>query len=115
MKIKWSDKISASKTSHQQKFSDFDDLVFEKRNKDYGAYQLRKKYNSVILQGTIIASFLVAAAVIIPFLLRPKDERILGGGGGYVQVSMQNLEPPKEKIYVAPAPPPPVTERTQDI
>ena len=25
--------------------SDFDDLVFEKRNREYGAYQLRKRYN----------------------------------------------------------------------
>ena len=95
--------------------SDFDDLVFENRNRDYGAYQLRKKYNSVIIRGTIIATVLVSAAVIIPFLLRPRDEKIISGGGGYVQVSMQNLEPPQEKIYVPPAAPPPVTERTQEI
>ena len=39
---------------------DFDDLLFESRNKDYGAYQLRKRYNSVVIAGIILASILVS-------------------------------------------------------
>ena len=27
----------------------FDDIVFENRNKEYGAYKLRKKYNRTVI------------------------------------------------------------------
>jgi len=95
-------------TDHQSfKISDFDDLVFEHRNRDYGAYQLRKRYNRAILTGTIVASLLAIIAVMIPFLARPSSEKIISGGNGYVQVRMENLQPPPEEIYVPPAPPPP--------
>lgn len=89
------------------KISDFDDLVFEHRNRDYGAYQLRKRYNRVVLTGTIVASLLAIIAVLIPFLARPSSEKIISGGNGYVQVRMETLQPPPEEIYVPPAPPPP--------
>jgi protein TonB len=95
-------------TDHQSfKISDFDDLVFEHRNRDYGAYQLRKRYNRTILTGTIVASLFAIIAVMIPFLARPSSEKIISGGNGYVQVRMENLQPPPEEIYVPPAPPPP--------
>lgn len=31
------------------KIPDFDDIIFERRNKEYGAYFLRKRYNRVVL------------------------------------------------------------------
>jgi protein TonB len=52
---------------------EFDDLLFETRNRDYGAYQLRKRYNSVMVAGIIIASLLVSAAVILPFVITPRS------------------------------------------
>jgi len=86
---------------------DFDDLLFESRNKDYGAYQLRKRYNSVLNTGTLIATLLVIAAVVIPFIAKPNDEHIVTGGNGGVQVTIQNFEPPpEEKVYIPPSPPP---------
>ncbi len=51
-----------------RKWLDIDDLLFKSRNKEYGAYQLRKRYNSVVVTGMIVASVLVSLAVIIPFL-----------------------------------------------
>ncbi len=77
---------------------DFDDLLFESRNKDYGAYQLRKKYNSVLFAGIILSTLLVSIAVILPFVLRPHNDHVLSGMGNYVQVSMEKFEPPVEKI-----------------
>jgi protein TonB len=85
---------------------DFDDLLFETRNRDYGAYQLRKRYNSVVVAGIILATLLVSSAVVFPFILRPSSDRVLSGGGGFVQVQMDNFEPPAEQIMVPPAPPP---------
>jgi len=94
---------------------DFDDLLFEARNKDYGAYQLRKRYNSVVNAGIILASVLVTLAVIIPFILTFRNERVLRGGGNYVQVQMENLAPPPEEVYIPPAPPPPKAAPVQEI
>ena len=93
---------------------DFDDLLFESRNKDYGAFKLRKKYNSVVITGIILASLIVGSAIIFPFILTSHNERILVAGGNYVQVRMENLEPPPEEIIVPPAPPPPEPERMQE-
>jgi protein TonB len=94
--------------------SDFDDLIFATRNKEYGAYQLRKRYNSVLITGILIAIFIGCSAVIIPFLLSPDDEKILSGGARVVRVQMENLEPPDEAIYVPPAPPPPESARIEE-
>jgi periplasmic protein TonB len=85
--------------------ADFDDLLFEMRNKDYGAYQLRKRYNSVVIAGIILASILVSTAVVLPFVLTPHSEHVLSGLGSYVQVKMDNLDPPIEEIIVPPPPP----------
>jgi protein TonB len=94
---------------------DFDDLLFEKRNRDYGAYMLRKKYNSVVYSSIIVAGLLVCSAVILPFLLRPSSDNVLAGGASFVQVSMENFEPPPEQIIVPPAPPTPQTSKVQEV
>ena len=111
MKVKKSDiKITEKSVKREAKISDFDDLIFENRNKEYGAYQLRKKYNSVLLAGLIIASLLGTSAVMIPFLMRPKTERILSAGRGGVMIHMENFSQPEEQIYVPPAAPPPESD-----
>jgi protein TonB len=94
---------------------DFDDLLFETRNKDYGAYKLRKRYNSVIITGIILASFLLTFTVVFPFILTSQDDRVLRGGSNYVQVRMENLEPPVDPILVPPAPPPPEETTIQEV
>jgi protein TonB len=94
---------------------DFDDLLFQSRNRDYGAYQLRKKYNSVIIAGIILASLLVSLAVIIPFVLTPHSDNVLNGNRGYTSLQMENLEPPKEEIYVPPSPPPTEAIHVEEI
>jgi protein TonB len=94
---------------------DFDDLLFESRNKEYGAYQLRKKYNSVVIIGILTASLLVALVVILPFVLTPKTDNVLVGSGGYTQLQMENLEPPREEIYVPPSPPPRQSVHVEEI
>ena len=94
---------------------DFDDLLFESRNKEYGAYQLRKKYNSVLIVGIILATFIVSLAVVLPFIFTPHSNHVLSGGISYVQVQMQNLKPPPDEIIVPPAPPPPEASKIQEI
>jgi protein TonB len=106
--------LTRKKVHHSVEMTDFDDLVFEHRNKEYGAYQLRKKYNRVLFGGIIVASSFALAVVLIPFLARPRSERIVSAGNGFVQVRMENLEPPIENVYVPPSPPPPESAKTSE-
>lgn len=94
---------------------DFDDLLFETRNRDYGAYQLRKRYNSVIVAGILLACFMVSSVVILPFIISPHSDKVIAGGISYVQVQMDNLEPPIDEIVVPPPPPPSEAARMQEI
>jgi periplasmic protein TonB len=94
---------------------EFDDLLFEGRNKDYGAYQLRKKYNAVVLGGIIFAVVLVSATVVLPFVMSPHSDKVLSGGFSYVQVKMENFDPPVDEIIVPPPPPPPEASRMTEV
>ena len=93
----------------KQHIPDFDDLIFESRNRDYGAYQLRKKYKSFVITGIVISILFGCAVVIIPFMANKRTDVMMAGGGRFVQVQMDALKPPPEEFYVpaAPAPPPP--------
>lgn len=95
--------------------NDFNDIIFENRNKDYGAYQLRRRYNGVVGTGIIIASLLVSLAVIIPFALRPSSEVVLSAGYGYTQVRLDNLPVPEDQIYVPSSPLPPAPPKIQEV
>jgi periplasmic protein TonB len=92
---------------------EFDDIVFENRNKDYGAYPIRKNYNANVIISIVLASLIVIASVIIPYLDYIKKSHKAGKEIRlrYVEMKMDKMEPPKEDIYVppAPAPPPPNT------
>jgi periplasmic protein TonB len=84
-----------------------DEITFEKRNKEYGAYFLRKKYNFNILISLVIGSFIFSSFVIYPFLrtITSKHEVAPQREIHIIEVKMDKMEPPKD-IYIPPAPPP---------
>ena len=49
-------------------FPSFDDIVFESRNHEYGAYRLRKKYNRNVLIAMLIGVIILGTAVITPYI-----------------------------------------------
>jgi len=98
-----------------RKVLDFDDLLFQKRNRDYGAYQLRKRYNSNVITGIIVACLFITSIVIVPFLLSPRSDNVLNGSRNYTQLQMENLEPPEEQIYVPPSAPPPQAVHVEEF
>jgi len=93
------------KVDQQFVISDFDDLVFEHRNREYGAYQLRKRYNRAVLAGLITSVIFAVIGVMIPFISRPAGDKVVMGGTGYYQVTLETLQPPPEEFYVPPPPP----------
>jgi protein TonB len=94
--------------------SDFDDIIFENRNKDYGAYFLRSGYNLNVVTSILIASLIVSFIIVFPFLqtLGRKHDTGMEIKPRYVEVKMENMEPPKDEIIIPPAadPPPPATQ-----
>jgi protein TonB len=84
--------------------SDLLDIVFDHRNKEYGAYQLRKSYNKRLLMSlggiALITGSLFAATYVVKHI----------GGGGSRQallVTDVQLEEVREEKKDEPLPPPP--------
>jgi protein TonB len=81
-----------------------EEIVFENRNKEYGAYYLRKKYNKYVIIAFLIAFFGVSTAVAVPFikayLNREKNVVLL-------KETTAELENVKNQEDIPPPPPPP--------
>jgi protein TonB len=84
---------------------DFDDIIFERLNKKYGAYFLRKNYNRTLIMAIISACILGCLAVLIPYFRRPseKNKEIYNS----VYVTMENLRQPDEPAGMPQLPGPP--------
>ena len=91
----------------------FDDIVFEKRNKEYGAYTLRKKYNRNVLIALLIGTVLIATAIITPYLNAKAAESKAKAEERQVIVEMENLDQPAETVAPPPPPPPPPQDVVQ--
>lgn len=104
------------------------DLVFEGRNKAYGAYDLRKNSASNTVKGFIVGSLIFAIAVATPVIVD-----LIGSGANnddasldkkVVTIKLPPKEKPKENLPPPPPPPPkvdqikfvkPVVAKTEDI
>src|SRR5664279_2346337 len=87
---------------------DFDDIIFEKLNKEYGAYLLRKRYNRVVVTSIILAVLFGSITVLIPFLSKPeqKSREVYSS----LLLTMENLKPPGP-TGISKVPPPPSVPR----
>jgi protein TonB len=81
--------------------SSFEEIVFSKRNKEYGAYYLRKRYKRYLIVAFFLSFFLIASAVVVPLLNsyynKSKQKKLLEKS---VSVELEDVED-------APPPPPP--------
>ncbi len=89
----------------EQKYKSMDDLVFENRNKEYGAYDLRMKENSTLLKAFLIGT--ISCLVIVGFALSyntifQKQEDV----ETVVDITLTDVEQPEEIIEDEPPPPP---------
>lgn len=89
-----------------------DDIVFEYRNKDYGVYQLRKKYKRHLLSGFLIAFLIFGGAIAYPIIeaysLKYRVVRHVSQSGEIVFDSFDEPDMP-----MPPPPPPPVAFENQ--
>jgi periplasmic protein TonB len=92
---------------------DLDDIVFEIRNKDYGAYQLRKKYDRTVIVALMFGIIVVSTAVITPYLNAKALENRQKRAEREVEIKMENLDTPDETVAPPPPPPPPPADVVQ--
>jgi protein TonB len=83
--------------------SELIDLVFEGRNKDYGAYELRKDYNKRLRNALILTASVGLLLVLASFI----SSLDLGGKKGKVDIKEVQLEEIKQDEPEPPPPPPP--------
>jgi protein TonB len=91
----------------------FDDIVFELRNKEYGAYTLRKRYNRNVVISLMIGTIILATAIITPYLSAKAAENRAKRAERQVEIKMENLDQPNETVAPPPPPPPPPTDVVQ--
>ena len=95
------------------------DIVFENRNKQYGAYTIRKDYDQVLLFSVIIASALLITLLCSQFLFQKQIERHISEDSGIIEIqkiitipkennileTIKKVEPQKNTV-TPPTPPP---------
>lgn len=93
--------------TEKKRIPDFNDLVFEVRNKDYGAYVLRKEYSRNVIISLAVGITIMATAVIAPYLNAKSLENREDREERQVEIRMENLDQPAEQVAPPPPPPPP--------
>ena len=83
--------------------TDLLDLIFEGRNKEYGAYELRKQYNKRLTMALVITAGTLLLIGLTSFLVSVAKDR----NKGQVQVQEVQLADIKEEQKNEPPPPPP--------
>ncbi len=88
--------------------ADILDLIFEDRNKDYGAYELRKTYNKRITKALLITATVALLTLLGSYLATqikasgPKEKK--------TEVNLADIKQEEEKKVEPPPPPPPPPE-----
>jgi periplasmic protein TonB len=83
--------------------TDLLDLIFEGRNKEYGAYELRKQYNKWLTLALSITAGSLVLIFLTSFLVNAAKDRLRG----QVQVQEVQLADIKQEDKNEPPPPPP--------
>ncbi|MFG4005016.1 energy transducer TonB [Flavobacterium aquidurense] len=91
------------------------DIVFEGRNKIYGAYELRKANRSTTVKALIIGSVIFSLAVAAPLiasLLPDSEEEVVNND---IKIATVKIVPKKEEIKPNQPPPPPPPPKVDQV
>lgn len=97
-----------------------DEIVFENRNKAYGAYDLRRSYRSVLTKSFILGTILFLVAAITPFVIM-KIKQMNAKETTEVNANLIDILPEEPIIEEVvedeppPPPPPPKEEPQQEV
>jgi len=85
--------------------TDLLDLVFEGRNKEYGAYELRRKYNKRLTTALLITAGLALLLVLGSFIAKTVSNN--RGKVDVKEVQLEEIKQEEQKNEPPPPPPPP--------
>ena len=97
----------------QLKYADFEELVFENRNKAYGAYDLRRSYRGLLTKAFVIGVLFFSGMVLLPLLYsktiktEAKEE-----DGTTVNVNLKDFETVEEED---PVPDEPLENKQEEV
>ena len=93
-----------TKKAEHREAATLEDIVFENRNKEYGAYWMRKRYAKYLLIGFLISFFAVASGIAVPFIkaYMNKENAVV-----LVKETVAELQSVKQDDDIPPPPPPP--------
>lgn len=91
----------------------FDDIVFEHRNKEYGAYKLRKKYKPTLILALLVGVLIIGTLVIAPYLNAKATVNREKRAERAVEIKMESMDAPVEQVAPPPPPPPPPADVVQ--
>jgi protein TonB len=97
-----------------KRINDFADIVFEKRNKEYGAFVLRKKYSRNVIISLLIGTAIMITVIIIPYLNVKAQGTRQNRSERKVEIKMENLDQ-TDKIILPPPPPTPPVNVIQQV
>jgi len=100
----------AKKNQNSTTGGTFEDLVFEDRNKAYGAYYMRQKYRKYLFIAFLIVIFGVSSGVAVPFIksYMYKEKNVV-----LVKETVAELENVNTEEDIPPPPPPPAAMEQQ--
>jgi periplasmic protein TonB len=87
-----------------------DEIVFSKRNKEYGAYALRKAYRKFINRSLAAGIVILLVAVLVPFFIWKST----GAKGNEQVVNAEMMNVAMDKKEEAPPPPPPPPDQVME-
>ncbi|MDY3317100.1 energy transducer TonB [Riemerella anatipestifer] len=93
-----------------------DEIVFENRNKAYGAYDLRQSYKSILTRSMIIGTTLFCLAAATPFIVM-KIKQLTAPPKQEVEANLMEILPEEEPILEQPkeeTPPPPPPPKVEE-
>jgi protein TonB len=90
------------------KTTNLDEIVFRDRNKNYGAYDLRKRYNKAVILSFIGALFLTSGLVGVPMVQAMMNKHKIIILDKDISATIDNFHGPDDPPPSPPPPPPPI-------
>ncbi len=94
---------------------DLDEITFEKRNKEYGAYFLRKLYKKNMTVAMIISLAVLIITVGTPFVLASMNKKTNKNMDNSVEAVLSDVNKQEDEAPPPPPPPPPPPALEQQV
>jgi protein TonB len=95
----------------KKRYPSLDDIVFQNRNKEYGAYDIRRRYSRTMTISIIVGITIIVASAIIPYIKAKSIAVQKARDANEVIAEMANDIQQEEAAPPPPPPPPPPAEQ----